>query len=78
MARLVPNPLGDLERSLAGLNKQLEALEALSILPEIRDQLVESNENLRAVCDMLAQLPEMVATAVVEAEGQPGTKRRAA
>jgi hypothetical protein len=55
MARLMPNPLGDLERSLGGLNEQLEALK---ILPEIRDQLVEVNRNLTAMCEALATLQE--------------------
>jgi hypothetical protein len=55
MARLMPNPLGDLERSLDGLNEELEALR---ILPEIRDQLVEVNANLRAMCDALAAAQE--------------------
>ena len=55
MARLMPNPLGDLERSLDGLNEELEALR---ILPEIRDQLVEVNANLRAMCEALATLQE--------------------
>jgi hypothetical protein len=49
MARL--NPLGDLERSLEGLSDELQAL---SILPEIRDQLIEVNANLRAMCEALA------------------------
>jgi hypothetical protein len=47
----MPNPLGDLERSLEGLNEELEALR---ILPEIRDQLVEVNANLTAMCAALA------------------------
>jgi hypothetical protein len=47
----MPNPLGDLERSLDGLNEQLEALR---ILPEIRDQLIEVNANLRAMCEAMA------------------------
>jgi hypothetical protein len=57
MARLMPNPLGDLERSLDGLNEELEALR---ILPEIRDQLIEVNANIRAMCEALAamQLPQ--------------------
>lgn len=53
MARLMPNPLGDLERSLDGLNRELETLR---ILPEIRDQLVEVNANLRAMCEAFAGL----------------------
>jgi hypothetical protein len=60
MARLVPNPLGDLERSLTGLNEQLEALR---ILPEIREQLIEVNENLRTMCAALAEMQEMPAAA---------------
>jgi hypothetical protein len=60
MARLVPNPLGDLERSLTGLNEELEALR---ILPEIREQLIEVNENLRTMCEALAAMQEMPATA---------------
>src|SRR3954469_17457765 len=75
MARLVPNPLGDLERSLSGLNTQLDAL---SQLPEIRDQLIETNENLVAVRDMLAQLPEALAAAGVPPAETPRPKRRAA
>jgi hypothetical protein len=75
MARLVPNPLGDLERSLSGLNTQLDAL---SLLPEIRDQLIETNENLVAVRDMLAQLPEALAAAAVTPAETPRPKRRAA
>lgn len=53
MPRLVPNPLGDLERSLTGLNEELEALR---ILPEIRDQLLEVNSNLRTLCETMAEL----------------------
>lgn len=69
MARLVPNPLGDLERSLGGLNAQLEAL---SILPEIRDQLIEVNESVRVMCETLAALqPHLAAaTALAPAEGR--------
>jgi hypothetical protein len=55
MARLMPNPLGDLERSLGGLNEQLESLK---ILPEIRDQLLEVNRNLTAICEALATQDE--------------------
>ncbi|MEA2468549.1 MAG: hypothetical protein QOJ57_2675 [Thermoleophilaceae bacterium] len=55
MARLMPNPLGDLERSLDGLNEELEALR---ILPEIRDQLVEVNANIRAMCEALAAMQQ--------------------
>jgi hypothetical protein len=55
MARLMPNPLGDLERSLGGLNEQLESLK---ILPEIRDQLLEVNRNLTAICEALAAQEE--------------------
>ena len=55
MARLMPNPLGDLERSMGGLNEQLEALQ---ILPEIRDQLLEVNRNLTAICEALAAQEE--------------------
>jgi hypothetical protein len=58
MTRL--NPLGDLERSLGGLNEQLEALQ---ILPEIRDQLLEVNRNLAAMCESLATLQEPPAAA---------------
>jgi hypothetical protein len=47
----MPNPLGDLERTLEGLNKELETLR---ILPEIRDQLVEVNASLRTMCEALA------------------------
>lgn len=53
MSRL--NPLGDLERSLGGLNEQLESLK---ILPEIRDQLLEVNRNLTAICEALAAQEE--------------------
>jgi hypothetical protein len=53
MSRL--NPLGDLERSLGGLNEQLESLK---ILPEIRDQLLEVNRNLTAMCEALAAQQE--------------------
>ena len=53
MARLMPNPLGDLERSLEGLSEELQAL---SILPEIRDQLVEVNANLQRMCEALAAI----------------------
>ena len=62
MSRL--NPLGDLERSLGGLNEQLESLK---ILPEIRDQLLEVNRNLTAMCEALAaqQEPPAVAPARV-------------
>ena len=67
MARLVPNPLGDLERSLTGLNEQLEALR---ILPEIRDQLLEVNANLRTLCDTMAELQ-------IEAKPQPRGRRAA-
>jgi hypothetical protein len=55
MARLMPNPLGDLERSIGGLNEQLDAL---SLLPEIRDQLIQVNANLEAMCAALATLQE--------------------
>jgi hypothetical protein len=51
----MPNPLGDLERSLDGLNEELEALR---ILPEIRDQLVEVNANIRAMCEALAAMQQ--------------------
>jgi hypothetical protein len=70
MARLVPNPLGDLERSLTSLNAELEALR---ILPEIREQLIEVNENLRTMCAALASMQEAQTPL-------PGTKtgRRAA
>ena len=64
MARLVPNPLGDLERSLGNLNNELEALR---ILPEIREQLIEVNENLRTMCAALAAMQEMPATAPAKA-----------
>lgn len=67
MARLMPNPLGDLERSLDGLNEELEALR---ILPEIRDQLLEVNANLRTLCETMA------ATQVTAQPKPPG--RRAA
>jgi hypothetical protein len=67
MARLMPNPLGDLERSLDGLNEELEALR---ILPEIRDQLVEVNANLRAMCEALAE--------VQAAQVAPPPRKRAA
>ena len=60
MARLMPNPLGDLERSLDGLNGELEALR---ILPEIREQLIEVNENLRKMCEALATMQEPPAPA---------------
>jgi hypothetical protein len=60
MARLMPNPLGDLERSLEGLSDELQAL---SILPEIRDQLVEVNRNLTAMCEALAATQELPAAA---------------
>lgn len=56
MARLMPNPLGDLERSLAGLNEELEALR---LLPEIRDQLVQVNANLQLMCEALASSGNM-------------------
>jgi hypothetical protein len=68
----MPNPLGDLERSLDGLNEELEALR---ILPEIRDQLVEVNANLRAMCDALAGLELPAAT---PAEATPATRRKRA
>jgi hypothetical protein len=58
MARLMPNPLGDLERSIGGLNEQLEALR---LLPEIRDQLIEVNAHLKQMCDALASLQEPAA-----------------
>jgi hypothetical protein len=58
MSRL--NPLGDLERSIGGLNEQLEAL---AILPEIRDQLLEVNRNLTAICEALAAAQEPPAVA---------------
>jgi hypothetical protein len=48
----MPNPLGDLERSLVGLNEELEALR---LLPEIRDQLVQVNANLKLMCEALAR-----------------------
>jgi hypothetical protein len=54
MSRL--NPIGDLERSIGGLNEQLEALQ---ILPEIRDQLLEVNRNLTAICEALAAQQEL-------------------
>jgi hypothetical protein len=54
----MPNPLGDLERSLAGLNEELEALR---LLPEIRDQLVQVNANLQLMCEALARLEEPAA-----------------
>ena len=60
MARLMPNPLGDLERSIGGLNEQLEALQ---LLPEIRDQLVEVNASLRQMCEALAAMQEPPAVA---------------
>ena len=58
MARLMPNPLGDLERSLEHLNGELEALR---ILPEIREQLIEVNASLRTMCEALAELREPAA-----------------
>jgi hypothetical protein len=67
MARLVPNPLGDLERSLTGLNEELEALR---ILPEIRDQLLEVNANLRTLCETMAEQQ-------IEAKPQPRGRRAA-
>jgi hypothetical protein len=67
MARLMPNPLGDLERSLEHLNRELEALR---LLPEIREQLVEVNANLRTMCEALAELQEPPA-------GIPARVRRA-
>jgi hypothetical protein len=51
MSRLMPNPLGDLERSLAGLSEELTALQ---LLPEIRDQLVEVNAGIRALLEAFA------------------------
>jgi hypothetical protein len=74
----MPNPLGDLERSLDGLNEELEALR---ILPDIREQLVEVNANLRAMCEALAAMQETTATAPPAAKGRaapPPAKRRAA
>jgi hypothetical protein len=56
----MPNPLGDLERSLAGLNEELEALR---LLPEIRDQLVQVNANLKSMCEALAGLEAPTAAA---------------
>jgi hypothetical protein len=67
MARLVPNPLGDLERSLTGLNEELEALR---ILPEIRDQLLEVNSSLRTLCETMAELQ-------LEPKPQPRGRRAA-
>ena len=67
MARLVPNPLGDLERSLSGLNEELEALR---ILPEIREQLIEVNANLRAMCEAMTELQ-------IEDKPQPRGRRAA-
>ena len=71
MARLVPNPLGDLERSLTSLNEELEALR---ILPEIRDQLLEVNSNLRTLCESMAELQ----AAAIVPEPPAGRSRRAA
>jgi hypothetical protein len=56
----MPNPLGDLERSIGGLNEQLEALQ---LLPEIRDQLIEVNAHLKQMCEALAALQEPAAAA---------------
>jgi hypothetical protein len=67
MARLMPNPLGDLERSLGGLNEQLEALQ---LLPEIRDQLIEVNANLTTMCQALATMqPQPAVAADVDRSG---------
>ena len=69
----MPNPLGDLERSLDGLNEELEALR---ILPEIRDQLIEVNANLRAMCEAMAglELPAATPTPVPPAKRAGGRK----
>jgi|GraSoiStandDraft_2_1057267.scaffolds.fasta_scaffold893015_2 hypothetical protein len=68
MTRLMPNPLGDLERSLEGLNKELEALR---LLPEIREQLIEVNANLRTMCEALGAMdPDALATARTESAAQ--------
>jgi hypothetical protein len=56
----MPNPLGDLERSIGGLNEQLEALQ---LLPEIRDQLIEVNAHLKQMCESLAAMQEPAAVA---------------
>jgi hypothetical protein len=67
MARLMPNPLGDLERSLGGLNEQLETLQ---ILPEIRDQLIKVNASLTAMCEALgAMQPQLAVAADVDRSG---------
>jgi hypothetical protein len=63
----MPNPLGDLERSLGGLNEQLEALQ---LLPEIRDQLIEVNASLTAMCEALgAMQPQLAVAADVDRSG---------
>jgi hypothetical protein len=72
MARLMPNPLGDLERSLGGLNEQLEALQ---LLPEIRDQLIEVNANLTTMCQALATMQPQPAVAA-EGDGSGNMRRR--
>jgi hypothetical protein len=50
MTRLIPNPVGDLEKGIAELSAQL------ATLPDILEQLVEVNRGIAAMLDALVEL----------------------